>query len=178
MNGFWSVAVFPYNLDYLTMTINKAIIVNVNIFKRSSDTEEWSVLKANQTETEILLCDQGAPLCWGFTVVYEDTIRYPYYLMELSFPDGQGDNDQIKPSIGEVAFEYEWYAEPYIEMEMSMRMMFLVIATCSILLFWLRMRRIAFYEWTLEQMSVIVLLLSLIALNSKSHTSHDWMKCI
>ena len=37
-------------------------------------------------------------------MVYEDTIKYPYYEIEIDIPDDE-DNQEAKALIGDVAFE-------------------------------------------------------------------------
>lgn len=88
-------------------------------------------------------------------------------MLQVTFPDSYSENQESKQYIGDVAFEYQWYNESYIEEEMSLRIIYLIIATCLIFVFWVRMRKLPVKQWSIEQLSVASLLLALIALNSK-----------
>ena len=104
--------------------------------------------------------------CWGFVLVYEDSIRYTYYKLNVTFPDSAEENQFSKSYIGDVQFKYEWRNEAFTEEELSLRMIYLVITTIAIFIFFLKIRTIPLGDWSIEQISVAALLASLIALNS------------
>jgi len=166
LNGYWSTIVYPYNIHYQTTSVSETLVASVSILGRDENTDPWELLVEDEIESEVLLCDEGNDLCWGFVLVYESTIRYPNYMLNVTFPDSYTENQESKQYIGDVAFEYQWYNLSFIEEQMSLRLIYLVIATCLIFVFWLRMRKIPYKEWSIEQISVASLLLALIALNN------------
>lgn len=167
MNGFWSTIVYPYvSAAYQGQEISSDLMVQVSISARKSTDEAWTVVEESQLQSEVLLCEAGQQVCWGFVLVYEDTIRHPFYRLTVSFPENEGNNVVAKQYIGDVAFEYQWSNEAFIELEMSLRVFFLVLGTAMIFLYWLRMRTIPTYEWSLEQWCVAALLVALILLNN------------
>ena len=93
-------------------------------------------------------------------------IKFPYYRVNVTFPDDNSDNQLSKPYIGDVKFKYIWKNESFSEEETSLRAIYLIFSTIAIFIFWLKMRKIVLEDWTIEQYSVAGLLLSLIALNS------------
>ena len=111
------------------------------------------------------LNEKGESPCWGFVVVYESTIRYERYGITASFPD-DGDNAVVKPLIGDVAFEFQYYNTAYVKEEMSLRVIFLLYTTALIIVYWLKMRPFPISSWLAEQKSLFFLLIGLVCLNS------------
>eukprot|EP01095_Lingulamoeba_sp_RSL-Kostka_P008948 TRINITY_DN3054_c0_g4_i1.p1 TRINITY_DN3054_c0_g4~~TRINITY_DN3054_c0_g4_i1.p1 ORF type:complete len:477 (+),score=119.67 TRINITY_DN3054_c0_g4_i1:50-1480(+) len=165
LNGFWSLTMFPYNKDYKDTGVIENLRINTTIrgSNKNKDINEWHVIVNHHISDEVLLCDEGTEACWGFVLSYEDTIKYNYYQVEISLPD---DNNPGKQYIGDVGFQYSWYSESYVEEELSIRVIFLLLTTVSIFIFWARMRTVELQDWFIEQKFLAVLLLTLVALNN------------
>ena len=97
--------------------------------------------------------------------MYESTIRYQKYGITVNFPDDE-DNAQVKPLIGDVAFEFQYYNTAYVKEEMSLRVIYLLYTTALIIVYWLKMRPFPISSWLAEQKSLFFLLLGLVCLNN------------
>lgn len=163
LNGFWSLVMFPY--DRNDTKVVETLKVEIDVFGRSSSSADAKRLSSHEVK-ETMLCDNGRDEpCWGFVLVYEDTIKYPYYEVVVSLPDDD-DNEKAKALVGDVAFEFSWYNVSFIEEQLMMRVSFLVVSTAVIFAFWFRMRNVELYKWTIEQRCIGFLLLTLILLNN------------
>jgi len=165
MNSFWSVVMYPYRVNSQVPELNTQISVQVSIAGRNDPTDEWTVLEDGQVESEKLYCESDELSCWGFVLVYEDRIRYSNYLLTVSLPAGST-NDQIRHSLGNFAFEYQWGHAPFASLQIAMRLYFFLQACVLLGVFGWTLHNIPRSEWYIEHYAAFGLLLSLLALNN------------
>lgn len=164
LNGFWSLIIFPYNTN--TTGLVSDLMVEISVFGSHTnltvDPASAVRISGPKTQQETLLCDKGNDeRCWGFVVLYDDNIKYPFYAVEVALKESAG-----RAYVGDCSFRFAWHNYEFIEMQLTVRVLWLVVVVGAIIVYWWRMRDTDFASWTLEQQCLGVLLLSLVLLNN------------
>jgi len=129
------------------------------------------LLAENDTHREDVQC-KGAE-CTTFLLIYEDSIRYNDYKVIIALPDKKG-----SAFVGDVKFLLTFGHTSFSNMDIGLRITFLILGLVLFAFFIWTMYSISLSEWAWEQRSVALLLVGLFSFNNPfypiTYAVHGW----
>ena len=132
---------------------------NVTLYGANENTL-WVPLKTQEV-TEYIECFQPDAACLGFTIMDEPNLVFTQYSLVVQIPGGSAAD-----FLGDFLFQWQATNPSYMIEEMVVRILLAVGAMCVAILMSIRMSRINYKHWTMEQSWGLLLAYCLVFLNN------------
>lgn len=163
LNRFWSLEFMAYTLQ--SGQVNRDLQMQIEIFGKD-DPSEGVVpsLLYFRNATETADCNDGE--CEALILISEQNLQYTYYFVKLRVLNGGQLSGDTAPFLGDVKLTLWQGSAGYSSLELALRIIYLFGASTILIAFLWTLRRVPMDEWAWEQRALVILLLSLLALNN------------
>jgi len=177
-NDTWFIQTFPLLNDlnrywYLEMSVFSTVQQNPDVPLQlatqitllgqnpATDGDVWYLMVANNTNTDNVICGNGADgQCNFIVIIYEEVIKYPSYQVQITFPDLAQ-----REWIGDVQFVLKSGSDGFARIEIGFLTTYWLISMAITIFYFFKMRKASTADWSWEQRAMGLLLIGLICNN-------------
>eukprot|EP01091_Cochliopodium_minus_P006372 TRINITY_DN1625_c0_g1_i1.p1 TRINITY_DN1625_c0_g1~~TRINITY_DN1625_c0_g1_i1.p1 ORF type:complete len:509 (-),score=159.69 TRINITY_DN1625_c0_g1_i1:47-1573(-) len=160
LNRWWVLNVYPYvsqNDKYFQSGIETAVPMNVSLLAKNKEGDDYQLLGKSELRYFNTICFPFQEECFGFSVVDENYLRYPYYKVLISSPNVENGTSWM----GDVKFDI-WTMNPKFNKEVIIiRAVYAAVALLVTVIWYGNNLRRKIHTWTTEQKFTAVFLFSL-----------------